>query len=359
MRLIRLAARGFRNLEPLDVAVPPAGFALLGPNGHGKTNLLEAVCYPVLFRSCRGAPDAEVAAHGGPGFAVEVTAETARGTHELAATWQRGRREKALQRDGAPVTRRTEAIGVWLAVAFLPSDTVLASGGAAERRAYLDRMLALADRRYLEALSRYRSAMAQRNAALRQRQPAMARAFEGPLAEHGAAIVRRRRAWAEQAAGPLAAELAALGEPAEASVRYEAPAALEDAAAWPALLDQARGRDEMRGTTSVGPHRHDLALGLAGRPVRAFGSTGQQRTAAIALRLLELETLRAARDEAPALVLDDVFAELDADRQARLAARLAQGAAGQVFVSAPRRDELPAGLALATWQVTSGRVQTA
>lgn len=359
MRVSRVTARGYRNLADLVLDVPPAGAALLGRNGHGKTNVLEALTYPVLFRSFRGAPDADVAAHGGPGFAVTVAVDGPAGAHDVSAIYRRGGRPpKELAVDGAPIARLADGIGTWLAVAFLPEDTALASGGAAVRRAYLDRMLSLADGRYLQALSRYRAALAQRNAALKQRREAVARAFEAPLAVHGSAVTAARLAWAAPAEGRLAEELAAIGEPGRVALRYAGHAALADPAAWPAALDGARDRDAARGATSVGPHRDDLELLLGGRALREFGSTGQQRSAAIALRLLELETLRDARHDEPALVLDDVFAELDGERQRQLAARvLANGR--QVFVSAPRRDELPDALALAVWTVTSGTVRVA
>ena len=179
------------------------------------------------------------------------------------------------------------------------------------------------------------------------------------MAQHGSRIVRMRRAWAESAAAPLAAELEVLGESAVTGVRYNAPDGLDDDGGWQVALDAARVRDEWRGSTSVGPHRHDLELTLNGQPVRSFGSTGQQRTVAVALRLTELETLRAARGEAPALVLDDVFAELDADRTKRLGARLVRDGASQVFLSAPQLDELPEDLALNIWHVTTGAIEAA
>jgi DNA replication and repair protein RecF len=108
--------------------------------------------------------------------------------------------------------------------------------------------------------------------------------------------------------------------------------------------------------TTVGPHRDDLALAIGGRPLRDFGSTGQQRSAAVALKLIEIGTLRRARGTEPGLLLDDVFAELDRERQQRLAARLLGTADRQVFLTAPRPDELPPGLELEVWTMTNGRI---
>ncbi len=357
MRLATLTVRAFRNLAEAALEVPPAGVALLGANGQGKTNLLEAVVYPVLMRSFRGSPDREVSRQGGPGFHVAAAVAGADAPHELAMTFDAGSRKKRVTLDGVEERRLQDVLGRWLAVVFLPGDVALAGGSASERRRLLDRMLSLADPGYFTALLRYRAALEQRNAALRRGQGAVARACEPALAEAGAALVAARLAWAEAAGTGFGTELAGLGEPRAGTLRYRGDTALADAAAWPERLEQARDTDRQRGVTSVGPHRDDLALGLDGRSLRTFGSTGQLRSAAIALKLLELETLRAARGTAPALVLDDVFAELDGPRQERLAARLRAGGAPQLFVSAPRRDELPAGLGLPVWEVTAGAVR--
>ncbi len=354
MRLERIVARGFRNLDDIERAVPPEGVAMLGRNGQGKTNLLEALYYPVLFRSLRGAGDADVSRFGGPGF--NVTASICdQGRHDIGSVYQVSGRRKRITLDGAELLR-LEALGRWLAVAFLPSDVALAGGPASERRHYLDRMLALADRSYLAALSRYRGALAQRNSALRQGRGEMADAFDGPLAQAGAVLVRRRMAWLGPADEQFSSELAGLGETGTGRLTYRGKPELADPAGWTSALDDARVRDRARCLTTVGPHRDDLMLEVDGRELRAFGSTGQQRSAAIALKLIEIETLTAGRGVQPALLLDDVFAELDGGRQRRLAARLVQPAVRQVFLTAPRPDELPAAVSLPVWTVESGKV---
>lgn len=356
MRLERLAVRGFRNLADQDYAVPPAGVVLLGHNGQGKTSLLEAIAYPVLFRSFRTQLEAEVTRFGEPGFHTGLEFLREGRQRSVAATFRVAGRRKQLRLDGAPVDRVVDAAGAWLAVVFSPEDVRLAGGPAQARRLYLDRTLSLADRGYLVALTRYRAALAQRNAALRQARWDLAAAFDRPLAEAGAQVVSRRLAWTAGVAEPFRRALVALGElGGEPDLEYAGSGELADTGAWPARLDAARGRDLARGSTSVGPHRDDLTLRLGGRPLRDYGSTGQHRSAAIALKLLELDTLSEPAGEPPALLLDDVFAELDPERQERLAGQLFGGRGAQVFLTAPRLNELPGGLALERWVVRDGK----
>lgn len=356
MRLEHLAARGFRNLEDLDCAVPTRGVALLGSNAQGKTNFLEAVYYPVLFRSFRGSPDQDVAAFGASAFHVEASIAEA-GVGTLSAGYLPAGRRKRILIDGAEPERLTEAVGQWLAVVFLPSDVELAAGPAALRRQYLDRLLSLADRGYLRALARYRAALAQRNSALRQGRPELAWAFDRPMAAAGAEIVAARERWSRDAADRFAAEFDCLGERGPATLGYRGAPELADPGAWAQALGGAQGADAARGASTVGPHRDDLRLAIGGRPLREFGSTGQQRSAAVALKLLELATLREARETEPALLLDDVFAELDNERRQRLVQRLVGPDDRQVFLTAPRAEELPRGLHLEVWSVADGRVR--
>jgi DNA replication and repair protein RecF len=356
MRAERIVARGFRNLADLDLTLPPDGAVFLGPNGQGKTNLLELLYYPVLFRSLRGARDIDVVRHGEAGFELTLHLEEGRRPRELSAGFRCLGKKKRVALDGTVPERLGQAIGGWLAVAFLPTDLRLVQGAALERRQYLDRVLSLADRHYLSALARYRAALVQRNAALRQRRTDLARAFDPALAAAGAFLIQARTRWAGRQAERFTATAVALGETAELTLEYRGDAALADLEAWDSALSRAAVRDEARGITTVGPHRHDLSLRLDGRALREVGSTGQQRTAAVALKLCERETLADASGEEPALLLDDVFAELDRDRQARLAAQLLAGGARQTFVTSPREDELPEAFHLETLWVDAGRV---
>lgn len=367
MRAERIVARGFRNLADLDLTLPQAGAVFLGPNGHGKTNLLELLYYPVLFRSLRGSRDGEVARYGGEGFHVGLQGargaegQGGRGWEWLTADFRNAGKQKSLSVDGVESRRLSDAVGRWLAVAFLPADLRLVQGPAAVRRQYLDRVLALADRGYLRALAHYRRALAQRNAALRQERPDLAAAFDRPLATAGAELVRSRLAWCRESARRYAEECDGLGEAVPMELRYRGDDALADPGVLEDSLRRATPRDQALGMTTVGPHRHDLELRLGRRLLREAGSTGQQRTGAIALKLCELATLGASAGTGPALLLDDVFAELDDERQRRLARRLlapeAGGAPPQTFLTSPREGELPEGFALERFALDAGTIR--
>jgi DNA replication and repair protein RecF len=131
VRLVRLRLHGFRNIDDVDLRFPSRGAVLLGANGQGKTNLLEAIYYPVFFRSFHGAGDQELSRFGGPGFGLDAEAEVPE-SRSLAVRY--AGRKKQIEIDGAPALRLADHVGQWLAVAFLPQDLRLADGGAIERR---------------------------------------------------------------------------------------------------------------------------------------------------------------------------------------------------------------------------------
>jgi DNA replication and repair protein RecF len=364
-----LALRDFRNLARLDVSLPEDGVAIVGENGQGKTNLLEAVYYLHLLRSARGARDVDVVRFGAPGFHIAARAEGGV-QHELSAGFERAGRRKRVRLDGAEPARLSDALGALPCVFFSPADVELVAGAPSARRRYLDILLALSSRPYLSALQRYRHALAQRNAALRNavregtRGEQRVAVWEEPLAEHGAVLWRERMGWTETAAPRFAEICAAIGEPTPVALRYATSldprsAELGDVrAALTRALEEKRSLDLRRGLTHAGPHRDDLALTLDGRELRAFGSAGQQRTAAIALRLIEGETLNERLGARPLLLLDDPFAELDARRSARILELLAARGMGQTLLTVPRESDIPPALTqLARWRIADGVIQ--
>ena len=364
-----LALRDFRNLARLDVSIPDAGVVIVGENGQGKTNLLEAVYYLHLLRSARGARDVDIARFGAPGFHVAARADGS-AQHELSVGFERAGRRKRVKLDGAEPARLSDALGALPCVLFSPADVELVAGAPSARRRYLDILLALSSRPYLAALQRYRHALAQRNAALRSatrdgtRGEQRVAIWEAPLAEHGAVLWRERVRWTEAAAPRFAEICAAIGEPAPVAMRYATQLEIdgddleEVRRGLARALDAKRLLDLRRGLTHAGPHRDDLALTLDGRELRAFGSAGQQRSAAIALRLLEAETLHERLGARPLLLLDDPFAELDARRSARILELLAVRGMGQTLLTVPRESDIPPALTqLARWRIAGGVVE--
>jgi len=202
-RLCRLTIRDFRNLAHVTLDVPARGIALVGDNGHGKSNLLEAVYYLHLFRSGRGARDAELVRFGAAGFHVAGMAGGAR-ADLVSAGFERETGRRRITLDGVECSRLSDALGAIPAVTFAPTDVGLVAGAPADRRRYLDLLLASSSRRYLAALRDYRTALAQRNAALRSGAGrAQAAVWEVTLAT-GGAILRLERAafvaWTESEA---------------------------------------------------------------------------------------------------------------------------------------------------------------
>ncbi|MBA3889744.1 MAG: DNA replication and repair protein RecF [Gemmatimonadaceae bacterium] len=358
-----LATRDFRNFARLDLAIPDDGMVIVGENGHGKTNLLEAIHYLELFRSARGARDADLVRFGADGFHIAATVETD-DVHDVSVGFVRNGKRKRVRLDGGEQERLSDAIGALPSVMLSPTDIELVAGTPAVRRRYLDVVLALTSRAYLRALQRYRGALTRRNAALRDslrgaRDDRAVAVWEEPLAEHGAVLWTHRIEWAAEYAMRFSQRCAAIGEGAPVSMRYEVP--LADSPDLRSALLQAlaakRPLDFRRGLTHSGPHRDDLVLAIDGRDMRTFGSAGQQRTAAIALRIVEAETLRERRGRTPMFLLDDPFAELDVRRSSRIVRLLAEAGIGQTILAVPREADIPAELPrLERFRVVSGQV---
>jgi DNA replication and repair protein RecF len=364
-RLLSLTIRDFRNLARVELTSPEAGFAIVGDNGHGKTNLLEAIYYCHLFRSLRGGGDAELVRFGARAF--HVAACTAGPHDQVAAGYERASRRKKITVDGVECARLSDALGALLCVAFSPSDVAIVSGAASLRRRFLDVTLASTSRPYLTALQQYRAALVRRNAALRAAGGAagaapQVRVWEVPLARHGAVLWRERTAWVQWARAHFGAICGEIGERERGDLRYRSTVPVPDGAtdemareAMAASFAEHRARDLVRGLSHAGPHRDDLDMRLGAHGIRAYGSAGQQRTAAVALRLLERLTYIERHGRQPVVLLDDPFAELDRQRAASILTLLTARGAGQAVFAVPRPDDIPPALTdLARFRVREG-----
>ena len=364
-RLRHLTVRDFRNLAEVSLDVPAPGLALVGDNGHGKTNLLEAVYYLHLFRSLRGARDVELVRFGAAGFHVAATSVNTR-WDKVGAGFERQSGRRRILLDGVPCDRLSDALGAIPSVAFSPADVSLVAGGPGERRRWLDVTLASTSPRYLAALRDYRAALAQRNAALRARsRQSPAAIWDSAVATLGATLTMARSAFLDWARPRARSYAESLGERGTLELRYRTgepvpPDASEDQVrdAITSALAEGRDRDAERGVTHHGPHRDDVDLRLESASLRRYGSAGQQRTAAITLRLIECAWHRERGGHDPILLLDDPVAELDRGRAARVLGLLTSETAGQVLLAVPREDDIPAELtALSRVRVRSGAME--
>jgi DNA replication and repair protein RecF len=361
--LASISIRDFRNIERADVAIPADGIALVGDNGQGKTNFLEAIAYLELLRSMRGVRDRDLVRFGATAFHIGAESRGTATARVGIGVERAGK--KRIMLDGVEAPRLTDALGALPSVCFSPADIALIAGAPAERRRYLDIALALSSKRYLAALRQYRAALARRNAALREaarpgtRHSTVA-AWEPALAEHGAVLVEERRSWVAEGAAEFTRLCAEIGERAVMRIEYESPLAEagDVRAGLAEALRRGREHDTRRAFTHAGPHRDDLAVTLGERDLRLVGSAGQQRTAAIALRLLEAATFRVRGGAQPVLLLDDPFAELDRKRASHVLALLEESSArglGQTILCVPREDEIPRAFTrLERWRIRDG-----
>jgi DNA replication and repair protein RecF len=351
-----LGLRDFRSWAHAEVDLTPGRTVFVGPNGFGKTNLVEALWYSSTLGSHRVATDAPLV-RVGSSRAVVSTIVVNDGREcavdlEIAA----GRANKA-RLNRSPVRSPREVIGVLRAVLFAPEDLALVRGDPADRRRYLDDLAAVRRPRVAAVRADYEKVLRQRTALLKSASGARFRGdrgaldtldvWDGHLAAHGAELMAARMELANELAPEVqkSYQLLAPG-PRSAAIGYRASVDVEPdctdverlRAALLAGMTQRRDAELERGVCLVGPHRDDLELRLGEQPAKGFASHGESWSMALALRLAAYELLRAEGGD-PVLLLDDVFAELDTARREALAA--AAASAEQVLVTAAVLDDIP------------------
>ncbi|MFF4771748.1 DNA replication/repair protein RecF [Microtetraspora fusca] len=387
MRVCHLSLTDFRSYPSAEIALDPGVTAFVGPNGHGKTNLVEAIGYVATQSSHRVATDAPLVRHGAERAIVRalVVRDERRALIELEINPGRANRARV---NRSPVARPREALGLLRTVLFAPEDLALVKGDPSERRRFLDDLLVARAPRFAGVRADYDRVLKQRNtllrtaAATRQGRRRGARrqeddaafasagagdvlstldVWDSHLVRHGAELLAARMDLVE-ALRPLTAKAYATLAPASAAADLEyrtgvklstdcgrSREILEEALR--ASLAEARQAELERGVTLVGPHRDDLHLALGELPARGYASHGESWSFALALRLAAYDLLRADGGD-PVLILDDVFAELDGHRRTRLAEIVAP--AEQVLITAAVPDDVPAELAGARFDVTEG-----
>jgi DNA replication and repair protein RecF len=351
----------FRNWERVDVALSPGPTVFVGRNGEGKTNLVEAVGYLATMSSHRVSADAPLVRHGAT--QAVVRAALRRGDRELLVEIEiNPGRANRVRVNRAPLPRPRELLGMVRTVLFAPEDLALVRGDPTERRRFLDELLVTRTPRLAGVRSDYDRVLKQRNALLKTARLARGKAMEtldvwdGHLTDFGGQLLAARLQLIADLAPHVAESYAGVaGEGAEvAGLGYSStvpaagdgsaiapgpqPSAAELTAAMRERVAERRGDELDRGMTLVGPHRDDLVLHLGPAQAKGFASHGESWSLALALKLATFALLR-AEGEDPILILDDVFATLDAQRRAALAtvARSAE----QTLITAAVVDDVP------------------
>jgi DNA replication and repair protein RecF len=355
VHLAHLRLRDFRNYARLDADFSPGFHVLLGDNAQGKTNILEAIYLMATLRSFRGVGGAQMIRHGAKGYFVGGNV-VGQGDHEIKIYWSAKERKLAL--DGQPVKKLTDYFGTLRTVVFCTEDLQLVKGTARSRRRFLDLLLAQTQPGYLALLQRYMHAVRNRNALLKQRivDESSLEVFSAELVKLGNDIIRARRELIPKFS-PLArlAYRRISNDAEELRIEY-APSVKNDFAVE---LAQARNREKTFRATLVGPHRDDLQLLQNEKSAAQFGSEGQKRTLAIALKMAQAEFLTGIHGSPPVLLIDDVMGELDARRRSGLLPLLerAHHARGQVFMTCTE-ESWPSELGrdLQRWTVKQGAI---
>lgn len=351
MHLRALSLINFRNYRNLSLACDEEANLFLGANGQGKTNLLEAVYYLCVARSCREANDKDLVILGGDFFQIRGVGVSSTGRDiELEIRYARHAGKKIIINE-QPQKNVSDLYGSLAAVMMSPDDRQIIQGSPQVRRRFLDIAIAQTSPAYLATLQDYRRVVRQRNETLRAAhhggslQPETLEIWNEQLVQFGSRIMKKRQeviARINQEARTLHRVISDSQE--ELGVRYApsfAYAGQENIGdAFLEALKQSAREERARGVTVVGPHRDDLDLSINGVPLSIYGSQGQHKTAATALKLAEARFLWQQLEAFPLLLLDDIFAELDATRTARLIELLP--AFGQVFITAAKESDISA-----------------
>jgi DNA replication and repair protein RecF len=359
----RLWLQNFRNYPFLDLQPQPGLNVFFGPNGVGKTNLLEAVCVLATTRSPLAERDREwvrwkqTVCH----LKTIVWREAAHATTTLELSLNGA--AKSLKMDDSPRSDLQKWLGALPAIAFFPHDLAIIAGDPGERRKFLNVELSKAQPTYFHDWTQYRRALQQRNALLKAHQRATLREWDAQIVHYGCRMMeKRQRFLAELSPLVQEAHTALSGTATDFSARYEpsltcakSNGVVDLKASFAEALQSRFEDDARRGITSTGPHRDDVSFRLGDVDLRRYGSQGQQRLAILAVKIALAHWVQQTTDEPPLLLLDDALSELDANRR-RLLLQQAQSFPQAMLTSADRT--LCDGVNAAFFYVENGNVQS-
>ena len=360
MLIEELKLKNFRNYSELTLHPHPGVNLYFGRNGSGKTNLLEAIHYCSLGRSHRISNDAN-AVKNGEAFALSsVSIRNSLGQREIAVRFHPDEtQKKSILLDGKKIAKFSDMMGCLRCVIFSPEDLGLIKEGPSLRRRYLDMMISQINRGYFIALQQYRTCMDQRNALIRNLRAnsyadtSMLSAFEETMAAPAAVIIRERRrivSLLSECARETYQRVSDTDEIFRLAYHSSVKEETEIEEVLCRLFRENREDDIRMGFTSVGPHRDDLILTLNKNQMKQFASQGQIRTAALSMKLSQMQILRNQSGEEPVLLLDDVMSELDRKRRACLIGEISSF---QTFITCADRDDVDCEKVDKMWMVSA------
>ena len=323
----------YKNIAEARLEFSPKLNCLIGNNGQGKTNVLDAIYYLSMCRSFASTGDNSAVIRHNESYMMLQGSYTRQDTPlEVSIALQRGKR-KVVRRDGKEYQRLSQHIGLLPVVMVSPMDWDLVRGSGEERRRFMDLIISQNDSEYLDALIRYNKAVEQRNAMIKKEMsdPLLYETVELEMSRHATLLHQRRTRWVEEFL-PIFMHYynAVAGEEETVSLHYKSH--LNDGT-MAEHLAATRERDLIIGYTTRGVHRDDLELMLNGYPMRRTGSQGQCKTYTIALRFAQFDFLKANNPAVPILLLDDIFDKLDANRVERIVDVVSSDRFGQIFIT--------------------------
>lgn len=317
MHIHSLELKNYRNYEYLNMNFDSGTTILYGDNAQGKTNILEAIYISAATKSHRGSKDKEIIRFEQEESHIRTQIMKQDVLHRIDMHLRKNK-TKGIAIDGIPIRKSGELFGVVNVIFFSPEDLSIIKNGPAERRRFLDLELCQLDKLYLYNYTNYNKVLNQRNNLLKQisfqsRLADTLDAWNQQLVQYGSEIIQTRRTFIEQLNEILKEIHSNLtGGKEQLQIRYEENVKEEE---YAGLLDQKQELDLKYQSTQYGPHRDDMGFYINDIEVRKFGSQGQQRTAALSLKLAEIEIVKKRIHDTPVLLLDDVMSELDENRR--------------------------------------------
>ena len=343
MVLTRLSILNYRNIAQADLELSSGINCLIGQNGEGKTNLLDAIYFLSMCKSSTGGTDSTCIGHGEEYMMLQGQYEREDGSPEEISCGLRMGQKKVFRRGKKAYKRLAEHIGLVPLVVVSPADSELIVGGSEERRRFLDIVISQCEPAYIDALIRYNKALQQRNVLLKMEgaepDPELLDILEETMAREGEFVYERRRFYVEQLVPTFQRYYSTVSQGAEqVGLEY-----VSHCQRGPLLevIRRDRHKDRAVGYSLHGIHRDELEMTLSGYPIRREGSQGQRKSFLVALKLSQFDFLRRTGSHTtPILLLDDIFDKLDATRVEQIVRLVSGENFGQIFITDTNRDHL-------------------